>query len=202
MPLFDLVAHDTGGAVAQIFAVRQQQRLATLVLTNCETQDNVPPRAFLPTLWLARLGLLAPLSRRMLADLDRARERIYGRDYEHIEALPIDVVREYLTPLSSTKEHARQFQRWIRSLRAGDLAAAEDGLRQLDVPTLIVWATDDRFFHRRWAQWLLDTIPGASEIVEVRGGRLFFPDERADGLGQAVRRHWAAHEQNRVDASH
>src|SRR4249920_166560 len=31
----DLVANDTGGAIAQIFAARYPERLATLTLTNC-----------------------------------------------------------------------------------------------------------------------------------------------------------------------
>src|SRR5215471_18912761 len=39
----DLVANDTGGAVAQIVAAHQVQRLATVTLTNCETPGNVPP---------------------------------------------------------------------------------------------------------------------------------------------------------------
>jgi hypothetical protein len=30
-------------------------------------------------------------------------------------------------------------------------------------------------------------------VVEIDGGRLFFPDERADELTAALRRHWAAH---------
>jgi pimeloyl-ACP methyl ester carboxylesterase len=39
----DLVAHDTGGALAQIFAARHPERLRSFVLTNCDTHDNVPP---------------------------------------------------------------------------------------------------------------------------------------------------------------
>src|SRR5947207_2255024 len=35
----DLVANDTGGAIAQIFAARHADRLATLTLTDCETHD-------------------------------------------------------------------------------------------------------------------------------------------------------------------
>ncbi len=196
LPNVDLVAHDTGGAVAQVFAADQPGRLASFALTNCETPGNLPPKAFLPTVWLARLRLLAPTARLGFTNLERTRERVYGRDYEHIEALPMDVARQYLTPLVGTRVHAEQFQRWIRSLRARDLEAAVAGLRRIDAPTLIVWGTDDRFFHRRWAQWLLDTIPGATEIVEVPGGRLFFPDERADELGAALRRHWASRQTN------
>lgn len=56
----DVVANDTGGAVAQIFAARHPQRLASLTLTNCDTHDNVPPKAFKPVVMLARAGLMAP----------------------------------------------------------------------------------------------------------------------------------------------
>ena len=48
----DLVANDTGGAVAQIVAAHQPHLLATLTLTNCETVGNVPPRRCLRT-WCA-----------------------------------------------------------------------------------------------------------------------------------------------------
>ena len=71
------------------------------------------------------------------------------------------------------------------------MVAIEPALRRLDVPTLIVWGTADGNFPMRWARWLRDTIPGAGEIVEVPGGRLFFPDERCDELLRALRRHWA-----------
>src|ERR1700751_3343532 len=39
----DLVANDTGGGIAQIFAARHPQRLATLTFTNCDTEGNLPP---------------------------------------------------------------------------------------------------------------------------------------------------------------
>ena len=39
----DLVANDTGGAVAQVFAVRHRERLRTLTLTNCDVHTNTPP---------------------------------------------------------------------------------------------------------------------------------------------------------------
>jgi hypothetical protein len=53
--------------------------------------------------------------------------------------------------------------------------------------------TGDKFFHRKWAYWLRDTIPGASDVVEIDGGRLFFPDERASELTAALSRHWDKH---------
>jgi len=190
----DLVANDTGGAVAQIVAAHQPQRLATFTLTNCETQGNVPPLAFKPAVWLARAGLLAPLSGpRVLRNLRATRRRMYGIGYQDISKLPLEVVRAYLEPLAGTKELAKQAQRWIASLHNRDLAAVEPALKQLTVPTLIVWGTGDIFFRLRHAYRLRDTIPGATEVVTIDGGRLFFPDEQSSDLVTRLRAHWTAH---------
>ncbi|TQS39588.1 alpha/beta fold hydrolase [Cryptosporangium phraense] len=187
----DLVANDTGGAVAQIFAARNPDRLASLTLTNCEAHDNVPPTAFLPTVLLARAGMLARTGPRLLHDVDKARKRVYGIGYQDVQNLPTDIVRANLTPLIGTQDAAREFQRFLTSLRARDLLAVEAELSRLEVPTLIVWGTADIFFRRKWAYWLRTTIPGATGVVEVPGGKLFFPDERANELVEALRRHWS-----------
>ncbi len=188
----DLVANDTGGAIAQVFAVRQAARLRTFTLTNCDTQGNLPPKAFLPTVLLARLGLLAPLGHRSAGHPKRVR-RVFRSTYENVGNLPLDVVRQWSEPIFGSAATARQFQGWIAGMNDRELAAIEPELQQLDVPTLLVWGTGDRFFGLRWAEWLQRTIPGAQEIVDIPGGKLFFPDERAAEFAAAVRPHWQAH---------
>jgi pimeloyl-ACP methyl ester carboxylesterase len=189
----DVVANDTGGAVTQVFAASHADRLHTLTLTNCEAHDNVPPKVLLPAVLLARLGLFAPLAVRMTRDIPRGKKRIYGLGYQDISKLPDDIARVWLEAQGGSQETARQSQRLLLSLHARDLLAAEPALKRLEVPTLIVWGTGDRAFRTKWAYWLRDTIPGASEVVQIDGGRLFFPDERAGELTAALRRHWAAH---------
>ena len=189
----DLVANDTGGAVSQVFAAGHPERLHTLTLTNCEAHDNVPPKALLPGVLLARMGLYARIAPRLARDIPRARKRIFGLTYQDVTRLPEDIVRAWVEPQLGTAEAARQSQRLLTSLHARDLLAVEPALARLQVPTLIVWGTKDIFFRRKWAYWLRDTIPGATEVVEIDGGRLFFPDERAAELTVALRRHWAAH---------
>jgi pimeloyl-ACP methyl ester carboxylesterase len=190
----DLVANDTGGAVSQVFAAGHAERLHTLTLTNCEAHDNMPPRALLPAVLLARMGLLARLAPRLMAPGNpRTARRVYGRVYQDPASLPAGIARVWLEAQAGTPEAARQSQRLLTSLHARDLLAAEPALARLQVPTLIVWGTNDMFFRTKWAYWLRDTIPGASEVVEIDGGRLFFPDERAAELTAALRRHWAAH---------
>ena len=189
----DLVANDTGGAISQVFAVGRPERLHTLTLTNCETHNNLPPKALLPTVLLARMGLYARIAPRMMRDIPRARRRVFRLVYQDVANLPDEVARAWLEPTLGTAAAARQSQRLLTSLHARDLLAIEPALARLQVPTLIVWGTSDRFFRRRWAYWLRDTIPGATDVVEIDGARLFFPDERATELTAALRRHWDAH---------
>ena len=185
----DVVANDTGGAVAQIFACKNTGRLRTLTLTDCEAHGNVPPWPLVPAVLLARAGLAAPMLSRLLGDLPRARKRMYGSGYQDVGLVSDELVRAWLDPLIGTRDRAREFQRMLRSIRAADLLAVEPALARLEVPTLVVWGTDDGFFPRKWAYWLRDTIPGAVGVVEIDGGRLFLPDERAGELTDALRRH-------------
>jgi pimeloyl-ACP methyl ester carboxylesterase len=186
----DLVANDTGGAISQVFATGHPELLHTLTLTNCETHKNMPPKVLLPAAWLAHIGLAARISPRLLRDIRRGRKRFYGLGYQDIENLPEDLARFWLESQFATPELARQNQRIMTSLHARDLLAIEPALARLQVPTLIVWGTGDIFFRRKWAYWLRDTIPGATEVVELDGARIFFPDERAAELTEALRRHW------------
>jgi pimeloyl-ACP methyl ester carboxylesterase len=187
----DLVAHDTGGAIAQVLAARHPELLRTLTLTNCETQDNIPPAAMASTVELARSGQLAPAAPAILADPAAARA-FFATGYQDPAFLSPELVNAFLEPALGTPAAAARFQELIAALGPADLLAAEPRLRDLHVPTLIVWGTDDAFFDTKWAYWLRDTIPSAHEVVEITGGKLFFPHERAAELAPHVRRHWAA----------
>jgi pimeloyl-ACP methyl ester carboxylesterase len=187
----DLVGNDTGGAVSQVFAARYSHRLRSLVLTNCDTHDNLPPEEFQPTVDLAASGELAATARPLADDPELARAVVFASTYQDPERLSDDEVRAFLLPVVGTIERARQFERLLISLRAEDLVAVEPALQRLNVPTLIVWGTADTFFELSWAYWLRDNVAGATGVVEIPGARLFFPDERATDLLPHLRQHWA-----------
>ena len=63
-------------------------------------------------------------------------------------------------------------------------------VRHLDVPVLLVWGTAEEALGLEWAYRLRDLIPGAREVVEIDGGKLFFPEERPGELAAQLRRHW------------
>ncbi len=190
----DLVANDTGAAVSQIFASRHPERLRSFTLTNCEAHDNIPNEAFKGTVELAKKGELAPVALNMMKEIEEARsgERAIGLNYEFPDKLADETLRTYLEPICGSLENARHFERLLQSLDSKHLLDAEPGLKALTVPTLIVWGTGDFHFELSWAHWLRDTIPGATEVIEIEGGKLYFPDERADEFVPHLRKHWAA----------
>lgn len=187
----DLVGNDTGGAVAQVFAVHHPDRLRTLTLTNCDTQGNLPPAAFRPIVELAERGKLAPVAVRRAADPDRARAGALGGGYEHPELVPDEIVDAFVRPVFGTLDAARQFERLLTSVRGEELDAIEPLLKEFRVPTLLVWGTGDPNFGIEWAYRFRDAVPGVTEVVEVPGAKLFFPDERPGDLVPHLRRHWA-----------
>ncbi len=187
----DLVANDTGGAIAQILAARRPERLRTLTLTNCDVSDNLPPEAFKPMVELASSGNLAPAAVALLDDIGAAAQLSFGDAYEHLERIDPGIIRSYLEPCVGTMERAREFERLLVALDPADLIAVTPQLKELTVPTLVVWGTGDVFFDVSWAYWLADTIPGATRVVTIDGARLLFPEERAADLVPHLERHWA-----------
>jgi pimeloyl-ACP methyl ester carboxylesterase len=186
----DLVGNDSGGGIAQIFAALNPERVRTLTLTNCDAHDNWPPDAFKPFLAMAAAGGLRDTLNAMLSDKSIYRSPgALGPAYERPEDVTNDDIETYLRPFVRTEQRTRDFQRFLGAFDPRHTLAVEPQLRRLQVPTLVVWGTDDVYFPVKWAYWLAGAIPGAKPPVEHPGARLFFPEERPEAFNQALRAH-------------
>jgi pimeloyl-ACP methyl ester carboxylesterase len=193
----DLVANDSGGAIAQIFAAHNPHRLTSLTLTNCDVHDGWPPPQVKPLMERARNGTLAEVFRPMLERPDLARERFARgeqvplfRSYADPSILTDELIQLYLQPLLSSPQRIDAFQRYWLGFDNSHTTVIHGALKTLDVPTLIVWGLQDIFFDRKWAFWLKDTIPGARRVVEVDDARLFFAEDRPDALAAPLLAFW------------
>jgi pimeloyl-ACP methyl ester carboxylesterase len=176
-----LVAHDQGGAAAQILAVRRTSRLDRLVLTDCVCYDNWPVPAIARLQALARLPLVADLANRsgLMQWLEtstpwsRFRKGLWRPD-----ALSRDSIEEYLRPVRGSADERRRFMRFLLAGHARYTMAVAGELRALRTPTMILWAADDRYISPSWGRKLYDDIPGAEcfELVPFTGH--FWQEER------------------------
>ena len=136
----------------------------------------------MPVIEAAVRGEIAPLLTVAAANPAAARMSPLAVGYEHPDKVPDEVWREYLTPIGETIERARLFERMLTILDPAELEAVAGRLRHLDVPVLLVWGTAEEALGVEWAYRLRDLIPGAREVVEIDGGKLFFPEERPEKL--------------------
>jgi haloalkane dehalogenase len=189
----DLVANDSGGAIAQLFLVNQQKRVRSLLLTNCDVETQSPPAAVLPIIELARLDVYANLLLVPWADYkDKARssDGLGGMCYSN-PAHPSDVaLEEYLRPLIASERRKALVQRYALGLTPNPLRGIAPLLRRCEVPTRIVWGMADTIFSPQNADYLASVLPSVTGIRRIKQAKLFFPEEYPDILAQEARNLW------------
>ncbi|HWZ59112.1 MAG TPA: alpha/beta hydrolase [Gemmatimonadaceae bacterium] len=189
----DVVASDSGGAVAQLFVTRHATRVRTLLLTNCDTESDSPPPSFVPVIKLAEAGTLADrFLVPQLADkvLARSPKGIGGLAYTY-PADPTDqAVDCYFAPLVSTPLRRAQFHGYTTALAQNALAGIAPALRASSVPTRIVWGTGDTIFSPASPDWLDHAFARSRGVRRVDGAKVFFPEEMPDLIASELHQLW------------
>jgi pimeloyl-ACP methyl ester carboxylesterase len=188
----DVVANDTGGAIAQVFAAHYPQRVRTLTLTNCEVHDNFPPEAIKPLMEMAFAGEFGPAVAAMAGDRDLARSEIgLGTGYVHAGLLSDEVVDSYLVPFVA--DQGKGLERVMTAGGVEELTGIAPLLAELTAPTQVAWGTADIFFTPEWAERLRELIPSVERVTLVPDAMLFWVDERAADLVPLLRDFWEDH---------
>jgi len=186
----DVVANDTGGAVAQVFAARYPGRIRTL--THCDCQDNFPPALFEPFVTMAEAGELGPVVAAMAGDYALARsEAGYGQGYARADQLSDELLTSYTGPFAA--DGGKGLERFLVAPKAEELVAVAPLLAELRAPVQLAWGTADIFFPPSWAERMRELLPSTERVTLVSDAMLFWPDERAAELVPLLRDFWAAH---------
>lgn len=189
----DLVANDSGGAVAQLFAIRHPGRVRTLLLTNCDTEPDSPPPAMKPVLEMARAGTFADAwLAKWVADkkLARSDQGLGGMTFTY-RAHPTDeAIDTYLGPLVATPQRKALLHAYALGLDPNPLAGTEPALKRCAVPARILWGTGDDIFALESAAWLDRTLPASRGVRYLEGAKLFWPEEFPDVIAEEARALW------------
>lgn len=182
-----IVAHNQGGACGEIFAARYPDRVDSLILTNCVAYDNWPvPRVKL-RMRLAKFSITAWVSESywLMKLFYRSKFGLKLSVYDG-SCITAEVIAEYLRPIYTSRERKRRFRRFLLSGDCRYTMEIADELRRFDKPTMIVWASEDRFLPVSWGKRLYDEIQGSRrfEIIPFAGHLL--PEEKPEELAGLI----------------
>ncbi len=191
---FDLIANDSGGAVAQLLVARCPARIRTLLLTNCDVENDSPPKALLPVIELARRGEFADQWLGVWhRDRDRARSRegIGGMCYADPSHPTDDAIETYFAPLLSSARRKALVHAYALALEPNPLVDIEYALSCSQIPTRIVWGTADTIFSGDSPDYLHRIVGNSRGVRRLAGSKLFWPEERPDVVVEEARALWA-----------
>ena len=191
----DLIANDSGGAIAQLFLVRYPERVRTLLLTNCDTEPDSPPAAVLPVIELGRAGRFADewlvpwLADKRLA---RSEKGLGGQCYADPAHPTDEAVETYLRPLVDSDQRKALTNAYAVGLDPNPLDGVEAALKRSAVPVRIVWGTADKIFSQASPDYLDRTCANSRGVRRVPGAKLFFPEEMPELIAEEAIGLWRA----------
>jgi pimeloyl-ACP methyl ester carboxylesterase len=179
-----LAGNDTGGALVQLV---ESPRVTRLVLASCDAFDNFPPGLTGRT--LALTGKLSPALFGLFMQQMRLRP---------VRRLPIAfgwltkrgdaATARWMKPVLSRPEIRRDAVRMLRATMADTtiMSRAADRLKGVDLPALVVWASEDRVMPPEHGRRLAELLP-QGRLVEIEDSYTLIPLDQPAKLAQAIR---------------
>lgn len=186
----DIVANDSGGAVAQLLATRHPERVRSLLLTNCDTEHECPPAAMAPVIAMSREGTYVDTwLRPWLRDkrLARSPQGLGGMTYCYPDHPTDEAIDMYLSPLVA---HPERTHAYALALEANSLAGIGPRLAACKAPARVVWGMSDPIFSPAGAEYLDRAFADSRGVRRIAQAKLFFPEEFPDVIAAEARKLW------------
>jgi pimeloyl-ACP methyl ester carboxylesterase len=178
-----LVGNDTGGGLCQLVAANHPQRLARLVLTNCDAFENFPPPLLRPLFYAAHIPgfvfLIAQLLRTPFA------HNLLFSTVAH-RSLSTEMAKCYFGPLAACSAVRRDVAKVICGISNRYTLEAARLFADFHKPVLLVWGEDDFFFPMREAERLQRAFPYA-RLERVADSKTFVAEDQPDILARSLK---------------
>jgi len=185
----DLVGNDSGASISQVFAARYPSRLRSLTITNCEVHD-LWPNAMLKAAFDQFADPSIVIGMKTMLDAPAVARQAFASVYENAERIPDEAFKTYFEPLLSSDERSNSMRRFLNLGNLKVLTSIAPQLRELKVPTLIVWGEADTAFDLKSPEWLKSNIGGVRRLVMVPRAKLFFPEEHPKLMSVLLQEFW------------
>ncbi|HSQ04553.1 MAG TPA: alpha/beta fold hydrolase [Burkholderiales bacterium] len=191
----DVIANDSGGAIAQLLVGAHPARVRTLLLTNCDTEIDSPPAAMLPVIEMSKAGtyvdkwLVPWFEDKALA---RSSEGIGGMCYTDAAHPTNEAIECYFGPLISSARRKAQVEAYAIALERNPLENIGAHLRRCRAPARIIWGTGDTIFSPKSPDYLDRAFGNSRGVRRLAGRKLFWPEELPDLIADEAIRLWGA----------
>jgi pimeloyl-ACP methyl ester carboxylesterase len=153
-------------------------------LTPCDAYEHFPPLAFKYLAISARVpGATTVLAQSMRIRAMRRLPFAYG--WLSKRPIPDEVLDGWVEPLQSDAGVRRDTGKVLRGMSKRHTLEAAERLPGFDRPTLIAWATEDRFFKLRDGERLAEAIPDA-RLVKIDDSYTFVSEDQPERLAEAI----------------
>lgn len=179
-----LVGNDTGGAICQLVIAHHSERIARLVLTNCDAFESFFPLSLRPFQYGAHL--FGTRFADFLAWLLRSRfvQRQLWASVSLSQIDPILLDAGFSTMLQQAGVR-RDVTRFLRAVSNRYTLEAAQTFPQFQRPVLLIWGKDDIFFSSRLAQRLYQAFPSAT-LEFLSQSRAFVPEDQPEALARRI----------------
>lgn len=167
VPHANILAHDHGGAVAQLMMAQYPQRIVRLVMSNVEAYDQWPSKSEVKYLKAIVNPLSSPFVYTALK-FEAVQKKIFSIAVHDPNTLTPEILVEWTTTHTASParwQRLRRFFAWQLDPEHNRVPlAAVPGMRQFSKPVLLLWGRNDTNFGPALAERLKGDIPGALEI--------------------------------------
>jgi haloalkane dehalogenase len=188
----DIVANDSGGGMAQVFAAAHPNRVRSLTLTNCEVADLWLTPMIEPFFAALASGVAIQGLKAVVSNPEIAHAQL-GPTYENAAAvLTPEVIKLYFGPLTENDQRSAQLQKFGDAKRnMAQLVEAGQKLRESKFPAQVIWGDADTAFDKEKSlDWLRKNIGGMRKVTLVPRAKLFWPEEHPRLLSVLLREFW------------
>jgi pimeloyl-ACP methyl ester carboxylesterase len=177
-----IVGNDSGGAMSQVLVTRHPERIGRLVLTNCDTYENFPPRMFKALPPIARLpgGMAAMAAPFRIGAVARAVFKPLSK-----QRIPADLIASWMEPGLKDPDVRRDVKKVTAGMNKRYTLEAAEKLRGSDLPILFAWAPEDWLFSIKDARRLAAEA-GNARLVEIGGAGTFVPLDQPQRLADEI----------------
>jgi pimeloyl-ACP methyl ester carboxylesterase len=178
-----LVGNDTGGALCQMFVVRNPGVVKRLVLTNCDAYDKFPPQPFTYLFWVSHIpGAVSLLALSMRPRFVRRLPIAYGW---LAKRMPREVEDAFVDPVMHDKGVRKDITGFLKRANKKQLMETAERYGTIEIPVLLAWGEDDKSFKIDFAERMERDMPNA-RLVRIADSYTFVSLDQPERLAEAI----------------